>query len=162
VLTNDQGYYRYRMGDMVTFTKTDPYTVTGVSRKGRVVNLSGEKISEAHVSNAMKAACIKTSAEIMDYTVVGTVENGLGNYVIAAMFHDENVDPVEFVHAFEDSLGQTNLEFRFNRETGALGPTTLLRMRSSHFEDIVRSSHLQAKPTPLTTDTAVLAVCEAF
>ncbi len=161
VVTNDQGFYRYRIGDMVTFSSTDPYTITSVSRKGRVINLSGEKLTEAHVSNAMKTACMKTDTEVTDFTVVGVVRDGLPYYVIAALFSSE-VDPVDFVRSFEDYLKSVNMEFKIVRETGALGATRIYRMQSSVFEDRIKEHHVQIKPVPLTTDDRVLATCEAM
>lgn len=162
VMTNHQGYYRYRPGDMMTFSSTDPYTVRNIGRRGRIVNLSGEKISEAHVSNAITYACKATGAEVIDYSVVGIVEDGLPHYVIAAMFRDYNIDPVEFVMAYEDNLRENNEEFRIVRDMNALGPTVLLRMRTSFFENIAETVHIQAKPIPLTTDEKVLALCEPY
>ncbi len=160
LITNLGGWTRYRLGDLMTFTSTDPYTVRKIGRKGRVVNLSGEKVSEAHVSHAIETACAKTGCKIMDYTVVGEVIDGIANYTIAAMFRDPLTDSLEFVAAFEEALGQSNMEFRFNRETGALGPTRLVIMRTSYFESVLKETHVQAKPVPLTTDTSVLAFCE--
>ncbi|MFO7835121.1 MAG: GH3 auxin-responsive promoter family protein [Candidatus Thorarchaeota archaeon] len=162
VITNVQGYYRYRIGDMVTFESTDPYTIRSVSRRGNVVNLSGEKISEAHVANAIRRASEKTGYEVLDYSVVGLIEDGLGHYAIAAMFQQDQVDAVEFVSAYEDAMKASNEEFRVVRETGALGPTVLYNMHSSVFERRVRNHHLQAKPVPLTTDTNVLSLCEVI
>jgi hypothetical protein len=162
VMTNQQGYYRYRPGDMMTFSSTDPYTVKNIGRKGRIVNLSGEKISEAHVSNAITHACKTTGAEVIDYSVVGIVEHGLPHYVIAAMLRNYDIDPVEFVMSYEDCLRENNEEFRIVRDMNALGSTVLLRMRTSYFENIVETVHIQAKPIPLTTDDKVLALCEPY
>ncbi len=162
VLTSFNGWYRYRMGDMLTVANTDPYEIRSIGRKGRVVNLSGEKISDAHVTRAMTYASKKTSAEVIDYSVVGLVEDGIPHYTIAAMFRDDVIDPVEFVHAFEDSLREHNEEFRIVRDMNALGATTLVRMKRSYFEDLVETKHIQAKPVPLTTDVNLLAICEEY
>ncbi len=163
VITNLNGYVRYRTGDMMTFTSTDPYTVRSIARKGRVVNLSGEKVSEAHINKSIHEACKKTRYGIQDYTVVGVVENGVAHYSIVAMFEGGvEIDPLEFVSNFERALGEINLEFRFNRETGALGPTRLYRMKSSLFEEVIEKTHLQAKPRVLTDDSTILATCEQY
>ncbi|MHA2222794.1 MAG: GH3 family domain-containing protein, partial [Candidatus Thorarchaeota archaeon] len=45
VLTNMMGYTRYRIGDMLTFIDTDPFSVHRIGRKGRAVNLAGEKLT---------------------------------------------------------------------------------------------------------------------
>lgn len=160
VLTNNFGYYRYRIGDMVTVINTDPYTIAEIGRKGRIVNLAGEKVSDKHVATAMTEACRKTSAELTDYSVVGVVSEGMPYYTIATMFQNNDVDPVEFVLAFEDAMGSINYEFMHSRETGGLGPTLLARMKSSVFEEKVKTSHIQAKPDSLTMNTDILAACE--
>ena len=160
VITNNFGYYRYRIGDMVTFIDTDPYTIAEIGRRGKIVNLAGEKLSDKHITKAMTEACRRTGAEVTDYSVVGVVTEGLPYYTIAAMFQNDQVDPVEFVHAFENSMGEINYEFSHSRETGGLGPTLLARMKTSVFENKVKASHIQAKPDPLTTNVAILEACE--
>ncbi len=75
------------------------------------------------------------------------------------MFERE-VDGTEFINTFEEALCEINLEFKLNRETGALGPTRLFRMGTSLFERVVEATHLQAKPRVLTENGEVLATCE--
>ncbi|MHA1938769.1 MAG: GH3 family domain-containing protein [Candidatus Thorarchaeota archaeon] len=164
VLTNVGGYYRYRIGDMMTFTSTDPYTVRHIGRKGKISNLSGEKVSDSHVIKCIAAACRKTNAELVDYSVVGQVarETGQGFYTIAAMFRNDNVDVIDFVHAFEDHMKSINEEFRVVREMGGIGPTILRKLRTSLVEEKIKATgSIQAKPVPLTTDTDALAYCDA-
>ncbi|MFX0107143.1 MAG: GH3 auxin-responsive promoter family protein, partial [Candidatus Hodarchaeota archaeon] len=132
-----------------------------IGRKGRVVNLAGEKITDTHVSNAMAYACRKTGGEVVDYTVVGSVNDGIPSYTLAVMFRDDDTNPLEFALSFEEAMMESNYEFRHSREMGALGATTILKMKTSHFDDILIDS-LQAKPISLTTDLSILAKCEAF
>ncbi|MHA1959854.1 MAG: GH3 family domain-containing protein [Candidatus Thorarchaeota archaeon] len=160
VVTNMNGWYRYRLGDMVTISRTDPYTLRSIGRKGKVVNLAGEKLTETHVSNGVAEACRLTGAELMDYSVVAEVREGIPHYKIAAMFREDNVDSSEFIHVFEEAVSKVNWEFANSRGCGGLGPTKLLVLRSSAHEDLVSKSHLQAKPVPLTTNTDVLELCE--
>ncbi|MFX1260641.1 MAG: GH3 auxin-responsive promoter family protein [Promethearchaeota archaeon] len=163
VLTNLGGYYRYRLGDMMTFTSVNPYTVRHIGRKGRISNLSGEKISDSHVIKSMAAACGKTCAELIDYSVVGQVgqETGQGYYTVAALFRNDEVDVVEFVNAFEDHMKSINEEFRVVREMGGIGPTILRRLRASPVEEKIRmTGSIQVKPIPLTMDAGVLDLCE--
>jgi hypothetical protein len=159
VITNIRGYYRYRPGDVMTIASTYPYTVKNIGRRGGIVNMSGEKLSEAHVTNAMDSACRATGAEVMDYAVVGHVEDGIPYYTIAVMFRNEP-DAGTFLEAFEADIKKNNEEFRIVREIGSLGPTTLARMSSSAYDDKVRDSHIQAKPVTLTTDISLLEQCE--
>jgi len=160
VLTTDGGWYRYRVGDVMTISNTDPFQVRSIGRKGRVVNLAGEKLSDTHVTEAMAHASAKTGVDVSDFTVVGEIKDGIPRYIIAALFDSDNVDVVDFVGAFEDHIRSKNTEFAYNRDLGALAPTILLRMRTSQAEKRSTELHIQSKPIPLTMDTSVLETCE--
>jgi hypothetical protein len=160
-ITNIGGYYRYRLGDMMTFTSTNPYTVRRIGRTGKISNLCGEKLSDAHIAKAVSEACLKTGVEIMDFTAVAHIENGIPHYTIAGMFRDESFNASEFIDSLEDVLKASSGEFKVVRETKALGRTRLVKMKQSYYESLVEDSHIQAKPVTLTTDTSILAECEA-
>ncbi|MCK5150446.1 MAG: GH3 auxin-responsive promoter family protein [Candidatus Thorarchaeota archaeon] len=162
VITNLQGYYRYRLDDLVTFTSVEPYTICNIARKGRVVNLSGEKLSEAHVQNAMAHATQVTGTEITDYSVVGETDElaGRGHYTIAALVNGV-IDSEAFVNAFEEHIRGVNEEFRIVRDMDSLGPTRLRVLKQSPVEIRAAEYHIQSKPVTLTTDLSVLQLCEA-
>ena len=149
VLTNLMGYTRYRVGDMLTFTDTDPYSVHRIGRKGRVVNLAGEKLTDAHVNEGIATACRETGALLADYTVLGTIEDSRAHYTISAMFQNE-IKLSEFARAFDDAVGAKNGEFKHSLEFGALDPTIAIQMKTSHTESIIKSNHIQSKPVPLS------------
>jgi hypothetical protein len=151
ILTNTMGYTRYRIGDMVTFIDTDPYSVHRIGRKGKSINLTGEKLSDAHVTEGVSYATKQTGAEILDYTVYGSIESGQANYVIAAMFNNE-VNTNEFARAFDECVGRNNGEFKYVQEFGSLGPTIVKRMERSYAESLIEHTHIQAKPRLLTTE----------
>jgi len=111
VVTNLLGYTRYRIGDMLTVMDTDPYSVHRIGRKGRVVNLAGEKLTDAHVTEGISSACKQTGAQLIDYTVVGAIDGNRAHYTIAALFQDE-VDLVEFAGAFDNAVSRSNGEFK--------------------------------------------------
>ncbi|MFW9953822.1 MAG: GH3 auxin-responsive promoter family protein [Candidatus Thorarchaeota archaeon] len=162
VISNIQGYYRYRLGDLVTFTSVEPYAIRDIARKGNVVNLSGEKLSEAHVQNAMAYASEVTDTRITDYSVVGETDEiaGRGHYTIAALVNGE-IDSEAFVKAFEEHIKRNNEEFRIVRDMESLGRTQLRILRQSPVEVRASEFHIQSKPVPLTTDLSVLQLCEA-
>ncbi|MFX1580018.1 MAG: GH3 auxin-responsive promoter family protein [Promethearchaeota archaeon] len=151
VITNLLGYTRYRIGDVMTFKDTDPYSVHRIGRKGKSVNLTGEKLSDAHVTEGVAYATKVTGAEILDYNVYGTIGEGQANYVIAAMFNN-NVNPIEFAQAFDECVGRNNGEFKYVQEFGSLGPTIVKKMTVSHTENIIERTHIQAKPDPLAAE----------
>jgi hypothetical protein len=151
VLTNMMGYTRYRIGDMLTFIDTDPYSVHRIGRKGRVVNLAGEKLTDAHVNEGIAAACTKTGAQLLDYTVIGKIDGSRAHYTISAMFQNE-IELAEFAGAFDDAVGSNNGEFKHSLEFGALEPTIAVKMEISRTESIIESTHIQAKSRPLVAE----------
>ena len=151
VLTNMMGYTRYRIGDMMTFKDTDPYSVYRIGRKGRSVNLTGEKLSDAHVTEGVSYATKMTGAEILDYHVYGKIGDGLANYVIEVMFNND-INPVEFAQAFDECVGRNNGEFKYVQEFGSLGPTIVKKINTSYTESIIEHSHIQAKSQPLMAE----------
>jgi acyl-CoA synthetase (AMP-forming)/AMP-acid ligase II len=159
VVTSSNGYYRYRPGDMVTFIDTDPYTVSGISRKGKTVNMAGEKLSEAHVMNAIEHASRTTGLKVMDYTMVGSIERGQPYYTLAVMFSGSSPNQIEFLEAFEESVKNSNFEFKDQIESGGLGRIRLAGMIESVAERVVVDRHVQAKPIPLSTDDSLLEMC---
>ncbi|MGY5879069.1 MAG: GH3 auxin-responsive promoter family protein [Candidatus Thorarchaeota archaeon] len=149
VITNLMGYTRYRVGDMLTFIDTDPYSVYRIGRKGRTVNLSGEKLTDAHVTEGISVATRETGARLIDYSVVGAINDGQAHYTIDAMLQND-VDLLEFGRIFDETVGANNDEFQYVRDFGSLGPTIVRKMVSSHTENIIQNSHIQAKAQPLT------------
>ncbi|MHA2200120.1 MAG: GH3 family domain-containing protein [Candidatus Thorarchaeota archaeon] len=150
VMTNLLGYTRYRVGDLLTFIDTDPYSVHRIGRKGRAVNLSGEKLTDAHVTEGISAATREMNAQLLDYTVVGSIQDGLARYNIAVLLQND-VDLSEFGRVFDEAVGAVNAEFQYVREFGSLGQTIVTKMEIPHTESIIEKSHIQAKAQPLSS-----------
>jgi len=140
---------------MVTFKDTDPYSVHRIGRKGRVINLAGEKLTDAHVNEGIAAACKKTGALLADYTVLGNIDGSRAYYTISAMFQND-IEFAEFARAFDDAVGAKNGEFKHSLEFGALDPTIVTFMTTSHTESIIKSNHIQSKALPLSMAEAPL------
>ncbi|MFW9795127.1 MAG: GH3 auxin-responsive promoter family protein [Candidatus Thorarchaeota archaeon] len=152
VITNLLGYTRYRVGDLLTFIDTDPYSVHRIGRKGRTVNLSGEKLTDAHVTEGISVATRKTSAQLLDYTVVGSIQDGLALYNISVLLQND-IDLSEFGKSFDEAVGAINAEFQYVQEFGSLGSTIVTMMETPHTERIIERSHIQAKAQPLCSVT---------
>jgi hypothetical protein len=157
VVTNMMGYTRYRIGDMVTFCDTDPYSVHRIGRKGRVVNLAGEKMTDAHVNQGIAAACKKTGAQLLDYTVYGSINGSRAHYTVSAMFQS-GTDLADFARAFDEAVMVNNGEFKHSLEFGALDPTIVVKMERSHTESIIAATHIQAKSKPLSEGPPLTAL----
>jgi hypothetical protein len=69
VITTNAGLWRYQVGDTVRFTSTNPYRFIISGRTKQFINAFGEELMIHNAEEALKIACDKTHAQIIDYTV---------------------------------------------------------------------------------------------
>jgi len=69
VITTNSGLWRYLIGDTVKFTCLGPYRIKVTGRTKNFINAFGEELIIENTEEALKIACEKSTAEIVDYTV---------------------------------------------------------------------------------------------
>ncbi|WP_299013104.1 GH3 auxin-responsive promoter family protein [uncultured Polaribacter sp.] len=69
IITTNAGLWRYLIGDTVRFTSLEPYRIKITGRTKHFLNVFGEELNIENVEEALKLACEKTNAIILDYTV---------------------------------------------------------------------------------------------
>lgn len=69
VITTNAGLWRYLIGDTVKFTCIKPYRIRITGRTTHFINVFGEELIVENVESALKKACLKTKAEVLEYTV---------------------------------------------------------------------------------------------
>lgn len=124
--TTAAGLYRYHISDLVRVTgylgRTP--TVEFVGKGHRFSNLTGEKISEHHVTRAMDAAAADTGVSVTGY-VVAPVWDDRRPYYAAFVEESDATDEGRLrslLAAFEQRLAAGNSEYEAKRESGRLGP----------------------------------------
>ena len=68
VITASNGLWRYRLGDTVRVTQTNPVKITIAGRTKCFINAFGEELMEDNAEKAIAAACAQTGASILNYT----------------------------------------------------------------------------------------------
>lgn len=68
IITTNAGLWRYKIGDTVRFTSTDPYRIKVSGRTKHHINAFGEELIIENAEDALKQVCKKTQAEIVDFT----------------------------------------------------------------------------------------------
>ena len=84
VVTNQSGFYRYRMGDVIRvigFYNESPMVVFKY-RKKNIVSIAGEKFTEDHLLSAVKEFERRTGINIIDYCMYPDLDADPGRYVI--------------------------------------------------------------------------------
>lgn len=69
VITTNAGLWRYILGDTIKFTSRLPLRFKITGRTKSFINIAGEEVIVENAEKALTEACIKTNAQIREYTV---------------------------------------------------------------------------------------------
>jgi hypothetical protein len=123
--TTSYGLYRYHISDLVRVTGFQGRTplVEFLGKGHRFANLTGEKLSEYHVTKAMDAVAQRVPQPITAYSVAPVWDDRQPYY---AIFLEEPDAPDEvrlkhFLQEFDSQLGVENVEYAAKRDSGRLG-----------------------------------------
>jgi len=124
--TTAYGLYRYHISDLVRVTGFYGRTpiVEFLGKGHRFANMTGEKLSEYHVTKAMDAVASRQSFPITAYSLAPIWDEKQSYY---GLFLEEpdaaNESAVRrFLGEFDRQLGEENIEYAAKRESGRLGP----------------------------------------
>ncbi len=117
VITTNGGLWRYLIGDTIKFTSTNPYRIKITGRTKHHINVFGEELIIENTEEALKAACNKTDATIIDYTV-GPVfmdgkKQGAHEWIIEFEKHPKCVD--FFTEILDNALKNSNSDYEAKR-----------------------------------------------
>ena len=117
VITTNGGLWRYLIGDTVKFTSLDPYRIRITGRTKHFINVFGEELIIENAEEALKQACLKTNAEISEYTVAPIFMNGDNSggheWVIEFKNHPKNIN--YFTELLDNSLKAINSDYEAKR-----------------------------------------------
>ncbi|MFO0935648.1 MAG: GH3 auxin-responsive promoter family protein [Gemmataceae bacterium] len=125
--TTQAGLYRYHISDLVRVTGFLGRTplIEFLSKGSRFANLTGEKLSEHHVTRAFDTVSAQLSYRIATaYSVAPVWDDRQPYYGLFVEDADAKV-PTGFVSEFDSELGRNNIEYAAKRESGRLGPVRL-------------------------------------
>ncbi|MCL5245798.1 GH3 auxin-responsive promoter family protein [Cellulophaga sp. 20_2_10] len=117
IITTNAGLWRYKIGDTVRFTSVSPYRIKITGRTKHHINVFGEELIIENAEEALRKVCIKTAAQIKDYTVapifmVGR-EKGAHEWIIE--FRKEPEDIAHFTELLDNALKSLNSDYEAKR-----------------------------------------------
>ena len=138
IITTSSGLYRYDLGDIVEVTKMRKNTpeVSFLHKAGGVLSVTGEKVYEDQVVEAMAEITSKLDYDISGFSV--TLELGdIVRYVLAIELAGEvaEVRIRELIELFDSSLSNKNIEYKDKRSSGRLGAPVILILRKNSYRD---------------------------
>jgi hypothetical protein len=124
--TTAYGLYRYHISDLVRVTGFFGRTpvVEFLGKGHRFANMTGEKLSEYHVTKAMDAVARRSAQPVTAYSLAPVWDERQPYY---GLFLEES-DATDtgrlkqFLADFDRQLGEENIEYAAKREGGRLGP----------------------------------------
>ncbi|MCK0155983.1 GH3 auxin-responsive promoter family protein [Cellulophaga sp. F20128] len=122
IITTNAGLWRYKIGDTVRFTSISPYRIKITGRTKHHINVFGEELIIENTEEALKNVCMKTGAQIKDYTVAPIFmkgkEKGAHEWIIE--FRKEPKDIAHFTELLDNALKSLNSDYeakRYNNST---------------------------------------------
>ncbi len=117
LITTSGGLWRYKLGDTLTFTSTDPYLFKLTGRTKQFINAFGEELIVDNADKAIEVACKTTGAKIIEYTAAPVYfnENHNGAHEWLIEFETEPDDLNKFIYSLDESLKQLNSDYEAKR-----------------------------------------------
>ncbi len=128
--TTAYGLYRYHISDLVRVTGFFGRTpvVEFLGKGHRFANLTGEKLSEYHVTRAMDAVVKQVSQPVTAYSLAPIWDDRQPYYGLFLEEPDaaDEAGLRRFLSEFDKQLGEENIEYRAKRDGGRLGSVRAL------------------------------------
>lgn len=117
LISTNAGLWRYKIGDTVQFTSTDPYKIKISGRTKHYINAFGEEVVVENAERAAAMAAEKTGALINNFTAApkyfGENQNGAHEWIIE--FERDPSDLEEFTKVLDATLRSINSDYDAKR-----------------------------------------------
>lgn len=138
VITTNAGLWRYKVGDTIRFTSTNPYRIRVSGRTKHHINVFGEELIIENAETALKKVSLVTNCEIVDYTVAPIFMEGRekGSHEWMIEFKTPPKDFEKFKKSLDLALQEVNSDYeakRYNNMT--LNQPTIHQAREHLFYD---------------------------
>ena len=138
VITNQSGFYRYRMGDVIRivgFYNESPMVVFKYRLKN-IVSIAGEKFTEDHLLSAVREFERRTGVNIIDFCMYPDRDSEPGRYVIC-LEPDEPVAPElkdEYTTIMGEELARASTSYAHYVAGGNMGAPKLIFLQRETFQ----------------------------
>lgn len=117
LISTSSGLWRYAIGDTVTFTSVFPHKIIITGRTKHFINAFGEEVIIDNAEKALRKACEKTGATIVDYTAgpVYMSDNQKGRHQWLIEFNQPPSDLEKFNFFLDKALQDVNSDYEAKR-----------------------------------------------
>ncbi len=117
VITTNGGLWRYKIGDTVTFTSTNPYRLCVTGRTRQYINTFGEEVMVDNTDRAVEITSKKLNVAVSDYSVgpVHMTVSGKGGHHWLIEFDHAPADVEVFADTLDLTLKSLNGDYEAKR-----------------------------------------------
>lgn len=117
IISTSGGLWRYKIGDTIEFTSTNPYLFRITGRTKQFINAFGEEVIVENADRAIEEACRNTGAKVTEYTAApvyfGDQNNGAHEWLVE--FETKPDDFEKFIDILDESLKKINSDYEAKR-----------------------------------------------
>lgn len=117
VITSSNGLWRYRIGDTVRVTGTNPVKIKIAGRTRSFINAFGEELMEENAEKGISQVCHTLGVEIKNYTAAPVFAEGdsKGCHQWIIEWDGEGADEQEFGRMLDEALRKENSDYDAKR-----------------------------------------------
>lgn len=142
VISTNAGLWRHIIGDTVRFTSAKPYRFKITGRTKSFINAFGEELVVENAEAAIGATCLKTGAEVANYTAAPIYmdgdQKGAHQWLIEFANPPENIEA--FTHILDGELKALNSDYEAKRSSDlSLQMPQIMVAKSGLFESWLKA-----------------------
>ncbi|MDO5664284.1 MAG: GH3 auxin-responsive promoter family protein [Bacteroidia bacterium] len=117
VISTSGGLWRYKVGDTIEFTSTNPHLFRITGRTKHFINAFGEELIVDNADRALEEACKVTGAKVTEYTAAPIYfgDNGGGAHEWLIEFETKPTDLEQFITILDENLKKLNSDYEAKR-----------------------------------------------
>ena len=138
LISTSCGLWRYKIGDMVRFTSTNPYKFVISGRTKSFINAFGEELIVDNAEQGLAYACEQTGAEVLEYTAAPVFmdANAKCRHQWLVEFSKSPNDLAQFARLLDQKLQEINSDYEAKRYKDiTLQPLEIVEARKGLFND---------------------------
>ena len=138
LISTSCGLWRYKIGDTIRFTSTNPYKFVITGRTKSFINAFGEELIVDNAEQGLSYACQQTGAEVLEYTAAPVFmdANAKCRHQWLIEFSKPPQDLQQFAQLLDKKLQEVNSDYEAKRfKNITLQPLELIQARQGLFAD---------------------------
>ncbi|MFX1474365.1 MAG: GH3 auxin-responsive promoter family protein [Promethearchaeota archaeon] len=144
LITNSAGFYRYELGDLVSFSNLDPPVFDQICRKNALVDVVQERMSEEVFLRVLTRACEQFEIGFVDFALLPEVTEEGSRHILFIEFTELPSDLEEFTSVVDHRLGMAHHMYFKRRKHNHLSRPVIIPVQPGGFEQMLR--HLGKDP----------------